>query len=209
MAKAVIDAAIERGPVALGLYGHPTVFAFPPFVIKDVADQLGLTVKILPGISSMDCIFAELMIDPANTGLQMFEATELLLTRRKLQTDIQTLIWQVGTLETGLYSSRPSSPNRFARFVEYLIQYFPPAHPCVAIYCSDHPALPSTTFHFPLDRIGEFATQLHGGFTIYLPPTSVPATLDSELERRLNSAEHLRQVTQSSNNSGSGAGREA
>jgi precorrin-3B methylase len=209
MSKAVVEAAIKHGPVALGLYGHPTVFAFPPFVIKDVADQLGLTVKILPGISSMDCIFAEMMIDPANAGMQMFEATELLLTRRKIQTDIQTLIWQVGTLETGLYSSRPSSPNRFARFVEYLTQYFPPAHPCVAIYCSDHPALPSTTLRFPLDRIGEFATQLHGGFTLYLPPAAVPPTLDSALERSLNSTQHLSEVTQSSINSTSGAGREA
>jgi precorrin-6B methylase 1 len=196
MAKAVVDGAIRNGPIAFGLYGHPTVFAFPPFVVKEVAESLGLTVDVIPGISSMDCIFAELMIDPANSGLQMFEATELLLTKRKLQTDIQTLIWQVGTLETGLYSTKSSSSQRYGKFLEYMEQFYPPGHPCTAIYCSDHPALPSTVLRFSLDRIGEFAEQLHGGFTLYLPPTSILPTLDSALERSLDSTAHLEQLTQ-------------
>lgn len=195
MAKAVVAGAIHDGPVAFGLYGHPTIFAFPPFVVKEVAESLGLTVDVLPGVSAMDCLFAELMIDPANGGLQMFEATELLLTQRELPVDVQTLVWQVGTLESGLYSTKPSAPERFARFLAYLRRFFPGHHPCTAIYCSDHPAIPSTILRFPLDQIGDFSGQLHGGFTLYLPPARIPEVLDKNLEKALSSNAHLEQVT--------------
>ncbi|MDP2025623.1 SAM-dependent methyltransferase [Sulfuriferula sp.] len=195
MSNMVIEGAIRNGPVAFGLYGHPTVFAFPPFVVKEVAESLGLTVDVIPGISSMDCIFAELMIDPANCGLQMFEATDLLLTRKQLQTDVQTLIWQVGVLETGLYSTKPSSPKRYEKFIEYLSQYFPLHHPCTAIYCTDHPALPSSIYRFPLGKMGEFSEQLHGGFTIFLPPVTPPQIVDTALQLAINSAAHLDSVT--------------
>ncbi len=195
MVKKVIEGAIRNGPVAFGLYGHPTVFAFPPFVVKQVAETLGLSVSVIPGVSSLDCIFSELMIDPANDGMQMFEATDLLLRKRTLQTDVQTVIWQVGTLETGLYSRRSSSPDRYNRFLSYLMQFFPPLHPCTAIYCSDHPAIPSNILRFPLAKIGDFADQLHGGFTLYLPPVAPAPVLDTELLDLLESSEHLNRVT--------------
>lgn len=195
MVKKVIEGVIRNGPVAFGLYGHPTVFAFPPCVVKQVAETLGLSVSVIPGVSSLDCLFSELMIDPANDGMQMFEATDLLLRKRALQTDVQTVIWQVGTLETGLYSKKSSSPDRYSRFLSYLLQFFPPLHPCTAIFCSDHPAIPSSILRFPLTKIGNFADKLHGGFTMYLPPVASAPVLDFELLDLLESTEHLSRVT--------------
>lgn len=195
MATVVIEAAMSNPPVTLALYGHPTVFAYPPFIIRSVANQLGLKVKVLPGVSAMDCILAELMIDPANEGLQMFEASDLLMRRRRLSTDMQTLIWQVGSLETGLYSTMTNRPERFGRFLDYLLEYYPSYHEVTAVFCSSHPAVPSTIFTFFLKDLLAVAEELHGGYTLFLPPTHCAPVLDHSFAAKLESQAHLQEIT--------------
>ena len=64
------------------LYGHPTVFAQPGLIAAKLAKQKGHDVNVLPGISAEDCLFAELMINPASSGCQSFEATDFLIRKR-------------------------------------------------------------------------------------------------------------------------------
>src|SRR4051812_20143998 len=49
MTAKVIEAALDHPPVTFALYGHPLVFAWPPFQILRVASLLGLRTKVLPG----------------------------------------------------------------------------------------------------------------------------------------------------------------
>jgi len=72
MADRVINSAVEaKNPVTFALYGHPTIFVSPTRLIQEEATGKGLRVKVLPGISSIDCIFAEIGFDPGTTGIQM------------------------------------------------------------------------------------------------------------------------------------------
>ncbi len=61
MAARVLDAALDHPPVTFAMHGHPIVGAYAPFLIRDMASLLGLEVLVLPGISAMDCLFAELI----------------------------------------------------------------------------------------------------------------------------------------------------
>lgn len=196
MAQDVVASAIDDGPVSFGLYGHPTVFAYPPFLVKAVAESCGLTVGVVPGISAMDCILAELMIDPATHGMQMFEATDVVIRRRTLLTDVQTLIWQIGALETGLYSTKPGSPTRFNRFVSHVTNFFPSAHKVVAIFASDNPFIPTVIYRFKLGELPTYADKLHGGFTLHIPPLHAAAVEDYEALELLKSKEYLKVITQ-------------
>ena len=136
MAARVVEAALDHPPVTFAIHGHPLVAAHPPFLVLELAKALELAVEVLPGISAIDTILADLRLDPVVHGVQMYEATDLLLRRRPLQPDVPAIIWQIGPLETALHSDRVSKPERFTRFVGHLRQFYPARHEVVAIYCS-------------------------------------------------------------------------
>jgi uncharacterized protein YabN with tetrapyrrole methylase and pyrophosphatase domain len=195
MAARTVEAALDHPPVAFAMTGHPLVYAYAPPLIADMGRLLGLTVEVLPGISAMDCLFAELMLDPCTEGLQMYEATDLLLRRRPLQPDVPALIWQVGNVETRLHTERVSQPERFARFREHLLRFYPPQHPVTAYFATPFPLMPSTVLRFPLIEIADHATALHPGVTLYLPAVSNRPIEDRELLGQIDSPEHLDKIT--------------
>lgn len=197
MATRVVNAALENAPVALAEYGHPTIFAYPPYLIQQAALALGLRVKVLPGISAMDCIFADLMIDPSKDGLQMYEATDLILRERTLFPDVASLIWQIGSLETALYSSKTNAPQRFYRFLNHLLRFYPPGHVVTAIYTTNHPLIPSTIYKFPLWSLPDHAEKLHPGFTLYIPAVEARMTRYFDMAHQIRSVDHLDSITNS------------
>ncbi len=196
MAARVIDAALDHPPVTFAMHGHPIVGVYAPFLIRDMAGLLNLTVRVLPGISAMDSLFAELMIDPCVTGLQMYEATDLLLRRRPLQPDVPALIWQIGTVETCLHTTRVSKPVRLERLRTHLLRYYPPEHVVSAVYSTPHPLMTSTVHRFALRDICDYAHVLHAGFTLFVPAASERPIADRELLSRIDSVAHLHRITQ-------------
>ncbi len=195
MAARVVEAALDHPPVTFAMHGHPVVFCYAPFLIADMASLLGLNVRVVPGISSLACLCADLMLDPGVSGLLMYEATEMLLRRRPLLPDVPTLLWQVGNLETRLHSMRASRPERLDRFRDYLLESYAPDHPVTAFYASPHALIPPTVFTFPLAEIGAHARALHAGVTLYLPPARPRPIADFDLLRKIDDPGHLRNVT--------------
>ena len=195
MAARVLDAALDHPPVTFAMHGHPIVGAYAPFLIKDMASLLDLSVEVLPGISAMDCLFAELMIDPCVSGMQMYEATDLLLRHRPLLPDVPALIWQIGNVETSLYTTFASKPVRFERLRSHLLRFYPPDHVVTAAYSTPHPLMPSTAHRFPLRDFCEQAHVLHTGFTLYIPPAADRPIEDHELLQQIDSPDHLRRIT--------------
>ena len=69
---------------------------------------------MLAGVSSLDTMFIDLDLDPAYDGLQMYEATDLLVKQRPLQPDVPCLLWQVGAVRVGALLDRSEqSRGRF------------------------------------------------------------------------------------------------
>ena len=203
MAARVLDAAIDHAPVTFAMHGHPIVGAYAPFLIRDMAGLLSLEVLVLPGISAMDCLFAELMVDPCVAGMQMYEATDLLLRHRPLQPDVPALIWQIGSVETRLHTTRASKPQRFERLRAHLLRFYPPEHQATAVYSTPHPLMPSTVHRFELQDICQNAHLLHAGFTLYVPPVHERPVEDHELRQQMDSVEHLVRITHQRQDRGS------
>ncbi|MBB4305186.1 precorrin-2 methylase [Rhodobium orientis] len=195
MATRVVDSALEHSPVAFALYGHPTIYAYPPFLVREMAASLGLSVKLLPGISALDCLFCDLAIDPSVNGIQMFEATDLLLREHPINTAAATVIWQIGSLETALFSSARSAASRFDRFRDYLLRFFPEHHPIYAVYSQPHPMLKSQVHKFEISKIEQFSTVLHSAVTLYLPPRMPSEVKNVELLSKLQDPNYLRNLT--------------
>jgi len=195
VADRVIAAAKTNGPVTFAIHGHPLVFSTPPFLVMEAARAQGLTVRVLPGISATAQILCDLAIDPGTHGIQMMEATDMLVRRRPLQPDMPALIWQIGNVETRLHSYRPSLPKRFDRLINYLCNYYPPEHEVVALYARPHPLAKNTVIRSPLVDLGTHASALHIGFTLYVPPTGERPVYDTELAGLIDDPGHLDGIT--------------
>ena len=88
---------VRNGLKVVGVfYGHPGVFTLPSRRAIAIAQSEGYSAQMLPGISSEDCLFADLLVDPSIPGAQSVEATDLLLRERPLLTSSHVIIWQVG-----------------------------------------------------------------------------------------------------------------
>jgi hypothetical protein len=79
----------------------------------------------VPGISSLDTLFVDLGIDAASDGLQMYEATDLLLRRRPLQNDVPCIIWQVNAIAEPTYETDRRSADQFLPLQSYLLEFYP------------------------------------------------------------------------------------
>jgi uncharacterized protein YabN with tetrapyrrole methylase and pyrophosphatase domain len=77
-------------------YGHPGVFAWPSHRAIEIARSEGYPTHMEPAVSAEDCLYADLGIDPGKNGCQHYEATQLMLNRRRLDTSAYLVLWQVG-----------------------------------------------------------------------------------------------------------------
>jgi uncharacterized protein YabN with tetrapyrrole methylase and pyrophosphatase domain len=91
--------SVREGLNVVGVfYGHPGVFVNPSLRAIAIAQSEGYSARMLPGISAEDCLFADLLIDPARPGSQTVEATDILLRERPLLTSSHVIIYQVGCI---------------------------------------------------------------------------------------------------------------
>ncbi|MET9444155.1 SAM-dependent methyltransferase [Streptomyces sp. NPDC006610] len=205
MSAMVLEAALDHPPVTFATYGHPLVYVYPTRQILDAAPYLGLNVRVLPAVSALDTMIIDLDFDPAIDGLQMYEATDLLVRQRPLQTDVPCMLWQVGAVESVLYSSAPNSPERFFRIKDYLLRFYPPEHEVAAVYSSPHPLFEASVVRFTLGAMEQHHDQLHQGLTLYIPPLTRRSVADTDLIERIESVDHLRAITHDTAAPGSGA----
>jgi len=195
MASLVINAALDHGPVTFALYGHPLVYALPPFMVIAAAEAVGLNVRVLAGISSLDTMLIDLRIDPCTQGVQMYEATDLLLRQRPLQSDVPCFIWQIGTVGSRIYSEQRSKPERFSDIKAYLERFYPLSHEMVAIYSPSIPLAPAILTRFTLDTIESVADELHQGVTVYIPPVEMRPVQSNETLTQMDDIESLLSLT--------------
>jgi len=120
-------------------YGHPTVFVQPLLYAAEMALAEGHDVTILPGISTEDCLFADLKLDPGSCGCQSFEATDFLLYRREYDDSSHLVIWQpfvIGVLGLPI-DHHPKKGLELLK--EYLIEKYPLDHEVIIYEAAQYP----------------------------------------------------------------------
>lgn len=92
----LIMAEVRMGKrVCAVFYGHPGIFAWTPHKAIETARAEGFEAHMEAGVSSEDCLYADLGIDPGRYGCQHFEASQFLLYDRQLDTAGYVVLWQV------------------------------------------------------------------------------------------------------------------
>jgi len=192
IAEEVMSAGLRNPPVSFITYGHPLVFVAPTKTIAIEGPRRGLRVKTLPAISSMDGLFIDLNLDPGVEGLQMYEATDLLVRRRPLQADVPALIWQIGALETIHYLAANSKPERFERFKSYLMEFYPANHVVTITATSTLPIAKPKLIQTPLSELQAHHAEIGVPETLYIPPVEHRPIKDEVLRQLVESKDHLR-----------------
>lgn len=185
MAAEVVNAAITGSPVCFATYGHPLVYCYPATLIQRAAKLLNLRVEIFPGVSALDTLLVDLGIDFAADGLQIYEATDLLLRRRPLQNDVPCVLWQANVFAEPTHNTDRRSAEQFLHLQNYLLEFYPAEHPITLVVSKTFPLLRSLVENY---RVGTLAVDLERGpqaGTLYIPPIRGRAIEDHQLFERL------------------------
>jgi uncharacterized protein YabN with tetrapyrrole methylase and pyrophosphatase domain len=153
--------------VCFVLYGHPGVFAFPPHELMRRTRREGIPARMLAAVSTEDCLFADLGVDPGASGCQSFEATDFLLRRRKFDPCSALILWQFGVI------GELSCPKKMRRdcvclLVECLLQSYPRDHKVILYEAAIYPLYEPIRRLINLSRLP--CTKYMPISTLYIPP---------------------------------------
>lgn len=175
--------AVRAGmSVCAAFYGHPGVFAFPPHEAIRQARAEGFHAVMLPGISAEDCLFADLGIDPANTGCQSFEATDFVVYRRRYDSRCSLILWQIGVLGQLTFESTGYESRLFI-LRKYLSETYPPEHLMVIYQAPHDPTMQTVKVAVALSELDQ--ARVSPESTLYIPPLR-PSAPDPEMLRALD-----------------------
>lgn len=127
-----IHSFVRQGlQVAAAFYGHPGVFCFPAHEAIRRAHTEGFPARMLPGITSLDCLFADLGLDPGADGCQSFLASDLLRRARKFDPRSALILLQPAIIGEGRAPLRPCNREGLKILTKFLRKYYRPDHPVV------------------------------------------------------------------------------
>jgi hypothetical protein len=83
---------------------------------------------MLPGISTVDCLFADLEIDRAIDGFFSFDATDFLLNDRAVDTTAGLMLWQAGVIGDPCYRACGYDQALLPALAQRLARLYPRGH---------------------------------------------------------------------------------
>ena len=168
--------------VCAAFYGHPGVFVHPGHEAVRRARAEGHRARMLPAVSALDCLVADLGIDPAATGLQSYEATDFLVHRRPVDEAATLVLWQIGVVGELGYASAPRREN-LALLVDRLARAYPRGHEVIVYEASPYPLVADPfVLRVPLEQLPDAQVPLLA--TLVVPPARRPRR-DRALAARL------------------------
>ncbi len=162
-------------------YGHPSLFVYPGQVAMRQARDEGYDTRMLPGISSLDCLWCDLGMDPGLAGCQIYHATDFLLQRREPDTAATLVLLQINVI--GVADHREQTDwSRLPVLVEYLREFYPAQQEVIGYEASPFPIVAPNVERVSLEEL--VSANLSPGMTLVVPPAHEGAA-DPTMARRL------------------------
>ena len=166
MVEAILTPVRAGRRVCAAFYGHPGVFVLPSHEAIRRARAEGFAAEMLPGVSSEDCLVADLGVDPAASGWQSYEATKFLERRPAVEPGAALVLWQIGVVGSAKHTAEPVSPGLDA-LVDALLALYPADHEVVVYEASSYPGIAPLVRPVRLERLAAAVTPAS---TLYVPP---------------------------------------
>jgi hypothetical protein len=156
----------------VALYGHPGVFAYPAHEAIRRARAEGYPAKMLPGISTEDCLFADLGLDPALNGCQSYEATDFLMHDRQLDPSSVVILWQIGIVGDLTFKTNGYPLPALPLLLERLYRFYRPDHVAYVYVAAVFPGCEPLIQPVPLHALPH--SGLPAVATLCIPPGQPP-----------------------------------
>ncbi|GAB1595124.1 SAM-dependent methyltransferase [Lysobacter claricitrinus] len=164
-------------------YGHPGVFAHAPHDAILRARNEGFEASMEAAISAEDCMYADMGIDPGRVGCQHYEATQILLYRRRLDPSAYLVLWQVGVVGDRSYRRSSTTEGHRKLLVERLLEDYPATHPVTVYEAATLPIAAPRIETIELSALVD--TELRAHSTLVIPPAT-ELVADEGMRQRLS-----------------------
>ncbi len=111
MVRRMLAPVREGKRVCAVFYGHPAVFVdAAPRAVRQARAE-GYLAELLPAISALDCLFADIDFDPGRRGCTIVEATDLLVRVRPFDASTPLIVLQVGAIGNSSFVKESDAPR--------------------------------------------------------------------------------------------------
>ena len=186
MTEAMLHYVRQGRRVVAIFYGHPGIFVLSTHRAVIIARREGHRAVMRAAVSALDALCADLGVDPSQPGLQTFEATDMLVRRRRIDPCMHLVVWQVGLIGELGYRRQGYLNSGFSILLDYLEEVYGTGHTVVNYVASRYPGIEPLADSRPLAafRDPDAQAKVTGISTFYLPPKEA-APADEEMLTRL------------------------
>ena len=168
MVEHILRSVRSGNKTVVAFYGHPGVFAYPSHESIRRARSEGYDAKMLPAISSEDCLFADLGIYSAVGGCQSYEATDFLVNSPIFDNSSQLILWQIGVLGDTTFQKFKYNTSAMPILVQRLAEFYPLSHPITLYEAPQFIGTKPMISTIPLYALSNFPVT--ASMTLYVPP---------------------------------------
>jgi uncharacterized protein YabN with tetrapyrrole methylase and pyrophosphatase domain len=176
--KAVIEMAEVKTPVAWLTPGHPIIFDSVSAALLKEGRSRGWNVRVIPAVSAIDTLLAELGYDPAH-GLLIHEATALVRRRIPVITSVAMMLLQPAVFDVDLAIIAPGSKGPdLSPLRDYLCEFHKPDHECALVRSSSKAGQHDLVNWYKLADLAQAPYDAVAGSTLFVPPASSPSATE-------------------------------
>jgi uncharacterized protein YabN with tetrapyrrole methylase and pyrophosphatase domain len=163
-------AEIEKAcPAAWLTPGHPMVFDSVSRNLLDAAATRNWKVSVVPAISCLDTLLAELQYDPAG-GLVIHDASGLVRRRIPLLPSVALILLQISVfLSNRAHLTLDRGAPDLGPLRDYLLKYFPSTHKCAVVHSSPLVTAPPQITWVALCDLPSVPVEASAGASLFVP----------------------------------------
>ncbi|QSQ22427.1 hypothetical protein JY651_46165 [Pyxidicoccus parkwayensis] len=181
MVQRILAPVREGLRVCAVFYGHPGVLHDAAHAALRQARAEGLPARMLPGVSFLDCLYADLGVDPGQHGCQVHEATDFLIRGRAFDVHSPLVLSQIAAIgNPGFFDA--ANTERIQRGLrvlsEVLRRRYPASHEAIIYEAAVLPIHPPRMTRVTLEALATAA--ISDVSTLYVPPLG-PAPVDEDM----------------------------
>ncbi|MCP3140974.1 SAM-dependent methyltransferase [Pyxidicoccus xibeiensis] len=181
MVRRILAPVREGFRVCAVFYGHPGVLHTAAHEALRQARAEGFPAQMLPGISFLDCLYADLGVDPGRDGFQVHEATDFLIRGRAYDAHSPLVLSQIAAIgNTGFFDATATLRIQHGLRVlsEVLRRRYPASHEAIIYEAAVLPIQPPRMTRVTLEELP--AAAVTDVSTLYVPPLG-PAPVDEHM----------------------------
>jgi Tetrapyrrole (Corrin/Porphyrin) Methylases len=172
--EAVLGEVESTRPGAWLTPGHPMIFDSVSKALLAAADTRKWSVAIVPAISSLDTLLAEVAYDPAS-GLAVHDATGLVRRRLPLAKSVALVLLQISVfMSDRAHISLGRGGPGLGPLRDHLVKYFPATHRCAVVRSSAILTEQPSIIWSRLSDLASIPADSLAGASLFVPPLEKP-----------------------------------